>query len=341
MKAYVLRSYGAPDHLELTEIARPVPGDDEVLIRVRATNVQPWDWHLMRGEPRLSRLMGGPLGVRTPKIRVLGADVAGVVEAAGARVTGFRPGDEVFAMPKGGGFAEYVCVPERDLAPKPASLSFEQAAAVPLAALTAQLAVRDQGGVGPGRHVLVNGASGGVGTFAVQLAKAYGGRVTAVCSGRNAGLVRRLGADEVIDHTEQDFTRPDVIGPDPARDGRRYDVFIDIAGSRPVSAGRRLLPRHGAYVLVGGPGRRWLQPMGRMLGALATRPFVPQRLLLTDVIGSTATRQNLLTLTDLIEKGELTPVIDGVYPFAEIPAALRRAEEGHVAGKLVITVSEP
>ncbi|GAA5058659.1 NADPH:quinone reductase-like Zn-dependent oxidoreductase [Thermocatellispora tengchongensis] len=327
MKAFVLRGYGPPTALELTEIGTPVPRDDEVLVRVRATSVQPYDWHLMRGEPYVARLMGGGLGLFGPKIRILGADVAGVVEAVGAAVTGFRPGDEVFGMPKQGGFAEYVCVRADELAPKPSGLTFEQAAAVPLAAGTALLAVRDQGRAGPGRKVLVNGASGGVGTFAVQIAKAYGAEVTAVCGPRNTDLVRSLGADEVIDYTKQDFPR----------DGG-HDALVDVWGGRPVSVCRRALRRDGVYILVGGPGGRWVQPVGRVFGTLARAPFVPQRIVLTDVVRCEHTRENLITLTALIEKGAVTPVIDRTYPFAEIPEAVRYQEEGRARGKVVITV---
>ncbi|MFC4111604.1 NAD(P)-dependent alcohol dehydrogenase [Nonomuraea zeae] len=328
MKAFVLRSYGPPDALRLTEIDRPSPRDDEVLVRVRATSVQPYDWHLMRGEPIIARLMGGGPGLVKPKIAVLGADVAGEVEAVGKDVTEFAPGDEVFAMPKEGGFSEYVCVKESDLAPKPASLSFEQAAAVPLAAGTALLAIRDQGRLQPGQRVLVNGASGGVGTFAVQLAKAFGAHVTGVCSTRNTDLVRSLGADEVVDYTKEDF----------ALSGERYDLMVDIAGSHSGSACRRVLTRKGILVVVGGRGSRWLQPAGHAFSILASGPFVSQRMALADVIRCKDTKRNLVTLTEYIEDGRMTPVIDRSYPFAEIPAAVRYSEEGHAAGKIVVTV---
>ncbi|GAA3445694.1 NAD(P)-dependent alcohol dehydrogenase [Planomonospora venezuelensis] len=328
MKAFVLRSYGSPDTLELTDIDEPVPGDDEVLVRVRATSVQPYDWHLIRGEPYVARLMGGGPGLRKPKIGILGADVAGQVEAVGRNVTGFRPGDEVFAMPKQGGFAEYVCVRESELAPKPESLSYEQAAAVPLAACTALLGLRDDGRLQPGQKVLINGASGGVGTFAVQIAKAFGAEVTGVCSTRNADLVRSLGADEVIDYTKEDFTRS----------GRRYDILLDNAGSRPGSACRRVLTPKGAHVIVGGPGGRWLSPVGRIFSSLVASPFVSQRIVMADVVRCTENKQNLMTLTGLIEDGKVTPVIDRSYPFAEIPAAVRYQETGRAPGKVVITL---
>ncbi|WP_214319569.1 NAD(P)-dependent alcohol dehydrogenase [Nonomuraea sediminis] len=328
MKAFVLRSYGSPEALDLTEIDKPVPREGEVLIRVRATSVQPYDWHLMRGEPYVARLMSGGPGLRRPKIAILGADVAGQVEAVGGNVTRFRPGDEVFAMSKQGGFAEYVCVPESELAPKPGNLSFEQAAAVPLAANTALIALRDQGRLRPGQGVLVNGASGGVGTFAVQIAKALGAEVTGVCGPRNVDLVRSIGADEVIDYTKQDFTRY----------GRRHDLLVDIAGSRPGSACRRALTSKGTHVIVGGPGSRWLQPVGRISGKLAMSLFVSQRVVMADVVRCTRNRQNLLALTELIEDGKVTPVIDRSYPFEEIPEAIRYQEEGHAAGKVVITI---
>jgi NADPH:quinone reductase-like Zn-dependent oxidoreductase len=328
MKAFVLRSYGSPDMLDLIDIDRPVPGDDEVLVRVRATCVQPYDWHGMRGEPRVARLMPGPLGPRGPKISILGADVAGQVEAVGKDVTEFRRGDEVFAMPGQGGFAEYVCVRESELAPKPKNLSFEQAAAVPLAAITALLGLRDQGRLRPGQQVLVNGASGGVGTFAVQLAHALGAEVTGVCSTRNVDLVRSIGAKEVIDYTAEDFTRS----------GRRYDLLLDIAGSRSGWACRRVLAPKGTYVVIGGPAGRWLQPVGHMVAALAVSPLVSQRMVMTAVGEAKEVKQDLVTLTELIEDGKVTPVIDRTYPFEEIPAALGYQEEGHAAGKVVITI---
>lgn len=328
MKAFVLRSYGSPDALELTTLDRPVPGRGEVLVRVRATSVQPYDWHLMRGEPRVSRLMGGPLGPRRPKISILGADVAGQVEEVGAGVTGFRPGDEVYAMSKQGGFGQYALVPADELAPKPENLTFEQAAAVPLAANTALIALRDRAGVKPGQSVLVVGASGGVGTFAVQLAKAFGAQVTGVCGPRNVGLVRSIGADDVVDYAKEDFTRR----------GRRYDVVVDCAGSHSALACRRVMTRKGTYVVVGGRGGRWLQPVPHVLGALLLSPFVPQTMTGADVVACTENRRNLLALTELIEAGQVTPVIDRTYPFEEIPAAVRYQEMGHSSGKVVVTL---
>ncbi|MFC4529900.1 NAD(P)-dependent alcohol dehydrogenase [Sphaerisporangium dianthi] len=328
MRAFVLRSYGSPDVLELTDMDKPVPGDDEALVRVRATSVQPYDWHHMRGEPYVARLMGGSVGLRGPKLAILGADVAGQVEAVGKNVKGFRPGDEVYAMPLQGGFSEYVCVREDKLAPKPKNLTYEQAAAVPMAAMTALLGLRDAGRIQPGHEVLVNGASGGVGTFAVQIARALGAKVTGVCSTRNVELVRTIGADEVIDYTKEDFTR----------NGRRYDLLLDNAGSRSGSACRRVLTRKGACVVVGGRPGRWLQPAAHAFSTLALSPFVSQRMAIADVVHCEEPKRNLMTLTGLIEDGRVTPVVDRCYPFEEIPAAIGYVEEGHAPGKVVITV---
>jgi len=328
MKAYVLRSYGPPDHLDLTDVETPAPAAGEVLVRVRATSVNPYDWHHMRGEPRIARLMPGTLGLRAPKLRILGCDMAGQVEAVGQDVTGFRPGDDVFALLEQGGFAEYVCVPERLLARKPANLSYEQAAAVPMAAATALLGLRDVGRTGPGQRVLVNGASGGVGAFAVQIARALGARADAVCSSPNADLVRSIGADDVIDYAREDFTRR----------GRRYDVLLDIAGSRPASACRRALAPRGTLVLIGGPAGRWLQPAGHVFASLATGPLAAQRIALADTVSCPAKKQLLMALTTLIEDGKVTPVISRRYPFHAIAEAVRHQEQGHVPGKVVVTI---
>jgi len=328
MKAFVLGSYGSSDHLDLTGVDTPVPAADEVLVRVRATSVNPYDWHHMRGEPRVARLMPGTLGLRAPKLRILGGDMAGQVEAVGEDVTEFRPGDDVFALLEQGGFAEYVSVPERLLARKPANLSYEQAAAVPMAATTALLGLRDVARIEPGQKVLVNGASGGVGTFAVQIARALGARADAVCSLPNADLARSIGADDVIDYTSQDFTRS----------GRRYDVLLDIAGSRPVFACRRVLAPRGTLVLIGGPAGRWLQPAGHMFSALAMAPLVSQRIAMADTVSCTAKKQILMTLTTLIEDGKVTPVISRRYPLHDIREAVRYQEQGHAAGKVVVTI---
>jgi NADPH:quinone reductase-like Zn-dependent oxidoreductase len=328
MKAFVLGSYGSSDHLDLTAVDTPVPAADEVLVRVRATSVNPYDWHHMRGEPRVARMMPGTLGLRAPKLRILGGDMAGQVEAVGEDVTEFRPGDDVFALLEQGGFAEYVSVPERLLARKPGNLSYEQAAAVPMAATTALLGLRDVARIEPGQKVLVNGASGGVGTFAVQIARALGARADAVCSLPNADLARSIGADDVIDYASQDFTRS----------GRRYDVLLDIAGSRPVFACRRVLAPRGTLVLIGGPAGRWLQPAGHMFSALAMAPLVSQRIAMADTVSCTAKKQILMTLTTLIEDGKVTPVISRRYPFHDIQEAVRYQEQGHAAGKVVVTI---
>jgi NADPH:quinone reductase-like Zn-dependent oxidoreductase len=328
VKAFILHSYGSPEDLELTDVETPEPRQDEVVVRVRATSVQPYDWHHMRGEPYLSRLMPGTLGLRKPKISILGADVAGQVEDVGAEVTEFRRGDSVFAMLEQGGFAEYVRVNADRLAPMPANLSFEEAAAVPMAASTALVALRDAGRVEPGQRVLVNGASGGVGTFAVQLARAFGAHVTGVCSTRNVELVRSIGADGVIDYARTDFTRTT----------QRYDLLVDVAGSRSAWNCRRVLTRKGTFVAVGGPAGRWLQPAGHVFAALAMSPFVPQRIALADVVRAVHVKQNLLTLTELIESGAVRPVIDRSFPFVEIPSALAYQEAGRASGKVVVTI---
>jgi NADPH:quinone reductase-like Zn-dependent oxidoreductase len=328
VKAFVLHTYGSADHLTLAEPATPAPCDDEVLVRVRATSVNPYDWHLMRGEPYLARLMPGNLGVRRPKINVLGCDMAGTVEAIGRNVTRFRPGDDVYALLSGGGFAEYATVQEDLLARKPRNLSYEQAAAVPMAAVTALLSLRESGRLQAGQQVLINGASGGVGTFAVQIARASGAKVTGVCSARNAELIRSIGADEVIDYATADFTRT----------AQRYDLIVDIAGSRPVRACLKALTPEGAFVAVGGPAGRWIRPAGRMISALALAPFVSQRIVTADTVGYADKKQSLSTLTELIEDGRVTPVVDRHYPFAEIPAAVGYQEEGHAPGKVVVAV---
>lgn len=329
MKAYTLRSYGSPDQLELADVPTPVPAAGEVLVRVRATSVNPYDWHGLRGEPYVARLMPGGLRLlRPPKLLILGCDMAGEVEAVGSGVTGFRPGDGVFAVLEQGGFAEYVSVPERLLARKPENLSYEQAAAVPMAGITALLAVRDVGRAEPGQRVLVNGASGGVGTFAVQIARALGAaNVDAVCRAGNADLVRSIGATGVIDYPSEDFTRG----------GRRYDLLIDIAGSRTAVACRRVLAPKATMVIVGGPAGRWIQPVGHVVSALALGPLVSQRIAMANAVG--CAKQEILTaLTALIEDGAVTPVIGRTYAFTEIPEAIAYQEQGHATGKVVVTI---
>jgi NADPH:quinone reductase-like Zn-dependent oxidoreductase len=313
MQAVVLGSYGPPSQIRITSLGTPAPTDDEVLVRVRATSVNPYDWHHISGRPFAARLMPGTLGLRSPKIAVAGGDMAGTVEAVGTAVRGFRPGDDVFALLREGGFAEYVSVRQDLLAPKPANLSHEQAAAVPMAAATALLAVRDEGRIEPGQRGLVTGAAGGVGTFAVQLAVAFGALVTGVCSAKNADLVRSLGAKEVIDYRAEDFTRGE----------QRYDFIIDTAGGRPARACRRVLTPKGTLVIV---------------AALALAPLVLQRITLADITRHPRPKALLTTLTELIEAGKVTPVIDRGYPFTDIGEAVGYQYKGHPAGKVVVTL---
>jgi NADPH:quinone reductase-like Zn-dependent oxidoreductase len=328
MKAYVLRSYGSADQLDLRDVEMPVPADDEVLVRVGATSVNPYDWHHMRGEPMVARLMPGTIGLRGPKVRILGCDMAGQVTAVGRDVTRFRTGDDVFALMVQGGFGEYVSVREELLTRKPENLSYEQAAVVPMAAATALFSLRDQGRLQSGQSVLINGASGGVGTFAVQIARALDAKVTGVCSTANTDLVRSIGADEVIDYRTQDFTEG----------GPRYDLVLDIAGSRSAAACRRVLNPRGTYVVVGGRAGRWIQPAGHTFAALAVAPLVSQRMVMADIVGCATKRQLLMTVTGMIEEGQVTPVIDRRYRFEELPAAVRYQEEGHAPGKVVVNL---
>lgn len=324
MKAIVQDRYGSPGVLELREVDKPVVADDEVLVRVHAASVNARDWHIMRGDPYLARLVFGFGGPRT-KIR--GSDFAGRVEAVGRNVKRFRPGDDVFGEADGA-FAEYVCAPENVLEPKPAELSFEQAAAVPLAGNTALMGLRDLGGVQPGQRVLVNGASGGVGIFAVQIAKAFGAEVTGVCSTRNLELVRSTGADHVIDYTVEDFTR----------NGRRYDVVFDLVGNRSLTECRRALTPAGRLVLSGGgvsEGGSLIGPMGLILKGQVMSRFVRHRLL---VLTATPSTENLAALRELAEAGKLAPVIDRTYPLSEVPEAIGYLEVEHARAKVVISV---
>jgi NADPH:quinone reductase-like Zn-dependent oxidoreductase len=323
MKAIVQDTYGETDVLELRDIDKPEIADDEVLVRVHAAGVDRGVWHLMTGLAYPIRLAG--YGLRAPKTPVPGMDLAGVVEAVGNNVTRFRPADEVFGIGKGA-YAEYARAPENKLAPKPANLSFEQAAVVAISGSTALQAVRDKGRVEPGQKVLIIGASGGVGTYAVQLAKAFGAEVTGVCSTTKVDMVRSIGADHVIDYTRADFA-----------DGQqRYDVILDIGGNRSLSHVRRALTRKGTLVLVGGEdGGRWLGGMDRQLRMLLLSPFVGQQL---RSLISKENYEDLIVLTELIEAGKVTPVIDRTFPLTEAPKAIRYMEEGHVRGKVVISV---
>ena len=334
MKAVVYDTYGSPDVLELREIDEPVVRDDQVLVRVCATSLNPADWHIMRGLPYLVRLV---IGLRKPsKTAVLGNDIAGEVVEVGKNVTRFRPADEVFGRTRAsarpdrrdavatGGCAEYACVSDDLPVPKPVNLTFEQAAAVPLAALTALQALRDKGGVQPEQKVLINGASGGVGTFAVQIAQSFGADVTGVCSTKNLAMVRSIGADRVIDYTQKDFTKS----------GQRYDLILDTM-DRSLPDLRHALTRRGALVIIGGSAGRWINGLGRESKVRALSPFVGQRL---QPFLTKWNQQGLHALKELIEAGKVTPVIDRAYPLSEAPEAIRYLEGGHARGKIVITV---
>jgi NADPH:quinone reductase-like Zn-dependent oxidoreductase len=325
MKAIVQDKYGSVDVLRLRDVEIPQPGDDELLIRVHAAGLDPGVWHLMTGLPYLVRLMG--FGLRRPKIRIRGMDVAGTVEAAGKNVTQFKQGDSVYGTCDGS-FAEYARARAERLAPKPANLSFEQAAAVPISGITALNGLRDVGGLQPEQKVLIIGAAGGVGTYAVQLAKAFGAAVTGVCSTSKAELVRDIGAEEVIDYTREDFTKGT----------RQFDLILDTAGRRPLSHLRRALTPQGTLVIVGGEGGdRWLGGFQRQIFAPLRALFAEQKLM---GLVSKERQQDLLTLKDLIEAGKLTPVIDKTYPLSEAPQAIRYLEQGHARGKVVLTISD-
>jgi NADPH:quinone reductase-like Zn-dependent oxidoreductase len=322
MKAIVYDKYGPPDVLELKEIDKPVVNDDEVLVRVHAASVNPYDWHFMTGLPYFARLQ---FGLLKPKRNTLGADVAGSVEAVGKGVTRFQPGDEIFGI-GAGALAEYVCVSEDSVALNPANLTFEQAAGVPLAAGTALQGLRDKGQIQAGHKVLINGASGGVGTFAVQIAKAFGAEVTGVCSTRNVDMVRSIGADHVIDYTHEDF----------AQGGERYDLMFDNVGNRSPSECRRVLTPKGVYLAsFGQPEHRWLGPLAQLLRMLVMSRFVSQKM---TTFTAKESKEDLVFLKELIEAGKVTPVIDRTYPLSEVPEAIRYLEEGHARGKVVITI---
>ena len=322
MKAITYTEYGTPDVLRFTDVDVPEPNPNQVLVKVHAAAVNPLDWHLLTGTPYFLRLQEG---VRRPKRSILGADIAGVVEAVGSDVTDLQPGDEVFGE-AGGGFADYALAPADVLAPKPPSLSFHEAAAIPVAAFTALQGLRDHGELDAGQHVLINGASGGVGTFAVQIAKALGAEVTGVCSTANLGMVRSLGADHVIDYTQNDF----------ARHAAAYDVMLDNVGNRSLSDCKRVLRNNGRYVMVGGPKGNWFGPIGRLLsakvaflfGSREMRWFVAQ-----------PNREDLLFITELVEDGKLRPVIDRTFNLEDAAEAVRYLAKGHTKGKSVISVT--
>jgi len=322
LRAIVYDRYGSADVLELKNIDKPVVQDDEVLVRVRAASVNPLDWHFMRGQPYIMRPQSG---LRSPRRRVLGNDMAGEVEAVGKNVTRFRPGDEVMGDVSGS-FAEYAHASEAILGLKPATLTFEQAAAVPVAGITALQGLRDQGRIQSGQKVLIIGASGGVGTFAVQIAKSFGAVVTGVCSTRNVDMVRSIGADDVIDYTQEDFTQS----------GQKYDLIFQLAGTRSPSDCRRALTLKGTLVLSSGESAgRWIGPVDRIIKAVALSPFVSQKL---GTFLAKRSKEDLQVLKELIEAGKVTPVIDRTYPLSAVPEAIGYLEDGHARGKVVITV---
>jgi NADPH:quinone reductase-like Zn-dependent oxidoreductase len=323
MKAIVYTEYGPPDVLQLREVDKPTPKDDEVLVKVQAASLNAGDWHALRGTPFLQRLESG---FPKPKDTILGADVAGRVAAVGVNVKGIQPGDEVFGdlyWCGFGAFAEYVCVPVNALALKPANISFEEAAAVPQAAFTALHALRDQGQVQPGQKVLINGASGGVGTFAVQISKSFGAEVTGVCSTRNLDMVRSIGADQVIDYTKEDFTQS----------GQRYDLIIDIVANHSLSDLKRALNPKGICVVVG------FSTLVHMLKVRVLGPWMSRNG--TKKLGMLMPKEDetdLVVMKELLETGQVIPVIDRRYAFSEVPEAIRYLEGGHARGKVVITM---
>jgi NADPH:quinone reductase-like Zn-dependent oxidoreductase len=324
MKALAYDKYGTPDVLELREIERPVVTDDGVLVRIHAASVNPVDWHTMTGTPYLVRLQAG---LRKPRSEVLGIDFAGTVEEVGRNVKRFHPGDEVFGA-RNGSFAEYVCVREdRAVALKPANVTFEQAAAVPVAALSALQGLRDKGQIQQGQKVLINGGSGGVGTFAVQIAKSFGAEVTGVCSTRNVDTVRSIGADHVIDYTQEDFTQG----------GHRYDLILDIAGNHSWSDYRRVLDEKATVVVVGGPKKgRWIGPLSQVV-KLRLSSLGGSRRVVAPFLAK-VNKEDLVVLQELLEAGTVTPVIDRQYELSELREALRYLGEGHAQGKVVVTV---
>ena len=320
MKAIVYRCYGSADVLAVENIEKPAPADDEILVKVHAASVNPLDWHYMRGSPYLMRL---GTGLGAPKETRLGVDFAGTVEAVGSNVERLKPGDQVFGGTIGA-FAEYITVREgRSLAMKPANVTFEQAAAVGVAGITALQALRDHGKLEAGQKVLINGASGGVGTFAVQIAKALGAEVTGVCSTRNVDMVRSIGADHVFDYKKENYTES----------GEQYDLIVDMVGNHSLLANRRVLSPDGIFVMVGGPKGNWLKPFLGPIKALVLSPFVKQDF---GMMLAKFSADDLAALADLMQSGKLTPVIDRHYPLSEVPAAMRYSEEGRARGKIII-----
>lgn len=320
MKAIIYRCYGSPEVLALEHVEKPLPSENEVLVKVRAASVNPLDWHYMRGSPYFMRLgagIGSPTDIR------LGVDFAGTVEAVGPKVTRFKPGDDVFGG-RTGAFAEYVLVPEgRAIVHKPAEVSFEQAASLPIAALTALQALRDKGDLQPGQKVLINGASGGVGTLAVQIAKSMGAEVHGVCSTRNVNLVKSLGADRVWDYKTEDYTESD----------ERYDLIVDMVGNHSLSKNRSVMTPAGRLVIVGGPSGDWIAPLKRPISAMLLSPFVDQQLIL---LLARLSRDDLEEVAELVRNGKVKPVIDRRFSLEDVPAAIRYSEEGRARGKILI-----
>ena len=316
MKAILFTKYGSPDVIQLTEVEKPTPKDHEVLVQIHAAGANPLDWHKMRADPFLVRLGDGLLKPKEPR---LGADIAGVIEAVGSHVKEFQPGDEVFGEIGAGGFAEYVCVPAKSLVPKPSNVTFAEAAAVPVAALTALQGLRDTGKLQPGQKVLVNGASGGVGTFAVQMAKALGGEVTAVCSTRNVELVRSIGADHVIDYTQSDFTRT----------GQKYDLILDAVGNCSVRDYRQALTPQGRCAVAG------FTTIARLAQVILLGARGQQKI---STFLAQPNQDDLLVIKELLESGKVVPVIDRTYPLAQTADAIRYLETSRARGKVVIVV---
>ena len=321
MKAIVYNSYGSPDVLQLKEVEKPVPKENEVLIKVSAASVNPLEWHFMRGKPYFMRLMG--IGLLKPKNNILGVDIAGRVEAVGRNVKRFQPGDEVFGgSNSGGGYADYACVSEVRLAPKPEGTTFEEAAAIPIAAITALQGLRDKGEIQSGQKVLINGAGGGVGTFAVQIAKSFGAEVTGVCSTEKLEMVSSLGADRVIDYTQEDFTE----------NGERYDLILDNVGNRSIFDLKRALNRNGICVIIG------FSP-AIMFQTLFLGPFISMTgSKKIGLMSAKITDKDLVFLKELFEAGKVKSIIDRRFPLSEVAEAIRYLEEGHARGKVIITV---
>jgi len=322
MKAIIYTAYGSTDVLKVAEVAEPTVGDDDVLVQIRAASVNPYDWHFMRGEPYFMRLM---FGLRAPKVQRLGADYAGDVTAVGRNVGGIAAGDAVMGFHHGA-FAEYACVKAAELAPKPTNLTFEEAATLPMAGLTALQGLRDEGKLQPGQRVLIIGASGGVGTFAVQIAKSVGAHVTGVCSPRNHEFVRALGADQVVDYANNELLETTV----------KYDLVLQLAGQLAASKCTHLLTPRGTLVLCSGDSDgRIIGPVSRILMALALSPFVSQRI---RVLNTKRRGEDLRTLAQLVEAGSVKPVVDRVVSLSEVPQALAEVEKGHTRGKVVVRI---